>query len=217
MNPTEALNWRYSTKAFKPETKVPDDKWKIIENSLRLSASSTNSQPWHFVIASSEEGKKRMAIGTKGDFSFNTQKILDSSHTVLFCTKTTLTEEYLQHILEIEDQDGRFQDQSFKPKMHEGRSMFVRLHKEQLNDLKHWNEKQVYLNIGGALLTAATLKVDAVPMEGIDIKALNNEFDLSSKDLTASVMVCFGYRSSDDFNANLPKSRLSPTEIFTHL
>lgn len=78
-------------------------------------------------------------------------------------------------------------------------------------------EKQVYLNIGNFLLGVATLGIDAVPMEGIDMKALDEEFGLREKGYTAVVMVGLGYRSESDFNANLPKSRLPKEEIFTEI
>lgn len=217
MNLKEALHWRYSTKSFVADKTIPADTWQQIEEGLRFSASSTNAQPWHFVIAATPEGKKRMAAGTSGMFEFNTPKVMASSHTVLFCTKTELSEDYLLEILEQEDRDGRYPDPAFKPQVHDVRSTFVTIHKDQLDDLKHWNEKQVYLNMGGALLGAALLGVDAVPMEGVDIAKLNEEFGLTAKGLTASAMVCFGYRTDDDFNSKLPKSRLEPAKIFTHL
>ncbi len=214
MDLSKKVNWRYSTKEFQKEKLIPSDTWTQIEEAMRMSASSTNAQPWHFIIASTKEGKEAMAKGTE-KFPFNTQKILDASHVVLFCTKTTLSEEYLLHVLDKEDKDGRYADQSFKDQMHAGRSMFANFHKDDFNDLIHWNEKQVYLNVGSALLGAAVLGVDALPMEGIDIPTLNEVFGLDEKELTASVMVSFGYRTEGDFNAKLPKSRLEESEIFT--
>lgn len=218
VNLTEILNWRYSTKAFQAGKTIPEKTWDLIEDSLRFAASSTNAQPWHFIVAATDEGKTRLAKGTEDGFAFNTQKILDASHVVLFCAKTDLSEDYLLSVLEQEKADGRFQSSDFPPeKMHQGRSHFVNIHKDKLDDVTDWNEKQVYLNIGSTLLAASALKVDSVPMEGIDAERLDKEFDLSSKGLKASVMVAFGYRSDSDFNAKLPKSRLEKSEIITRI
>ena len=218
VNLTEILNWRYSTKAFQAGKTIPEKTWDLIEDSLRFAASSTNAQPWHFIVAATDEGKTRLAKGTEDGFAFNTQKILDASHVVLFGAKTDLSEDYLLSVLEQEKADGRFQSSDFPPeKMHQGRSHFVNIHKDKLNDVTDWNEKQVYLNIGSTLLAASALKVDSVPMEGIDAERLDKEFDLSSKGLKASVMVAFGYRSDSDFNAKLPKSRLEKSEIITRI
>jgi len=215
MNLTELLNKRYSTKAFK-EKKIPVEIWAQVEDGLRMSASSTNAQPWHFIVTDTEEGKKRLIKGTE-KYPFNTDKILGSSHVVLFCAKTKVEDDFLLHVLDKEDKDGRYPDPSFKEQMHGGRTFFVDIHRKELNDIQHWTEKQVYLNVGNALLGAAVLGLDSLPMEGIDIEALNEEFGLTEKGLTAVVAVAFGYQSDDDFNAKLPKSRLDFDEILTRV
>ncbi|CDG79367.1 dihydropteridine reductase, partial [Acinetobacter baumannii 107m] len=70
----------------------------------------------------------------------------------------------------------------------------------------------------GQLLFAAGLEgIDATPMGGFDENVLNEEFGLKEKGLRSSVIVSLGYRSENDFNAKLPKSRLPDEVIFTHL
>ncbi len=215
MDLVKVLNKRYSAKTFDPNENIPENVWKQMEAALRLSASSTNAQPWHFVIVSTKEGKDKLANASNEKYGFNSQKIIDAPYSVLFCTKNDIDEEYLLHVLDIEDKDGRYTNPELKEMMHGGRSFFVNMHKDTVKDLAQWNEKQVYLNVGNALLSAAILGIDALPMEGIDIEALNKEFGLSRKGLTASVLVSFGYHTAEDFNADLPKSRLPEEEIFT--
>jgi nitroreductase/dihydropteridine reductase len=78
-------------------------------------------------------------------------------------------------------------------------------------------EKQVYLNMGALLLGAAVLGIDACPMEGVDVKALDEEFGLRKKGFTALAVVSLGYRKDSDFNAKLPKSRFSEETVITQL
>ncbi len=52
-------------------------------------------------------------------------------------------------------------------------------------------------------------------MEGFDVKVLNEELGLTEKGFTAVALVPLGYKANDDFNAQLPKSRLSEEEVFT--
>lgn len=215
MNLTNLVNTRYSTKAFN-DKKISTEVWSQMEDALRMSASSTNAQPWHFIVADSEDGKKRLTVGTE-KYPFNTDKILGASHVVLFCARKSIEDEFLLHVLDKEVEDGRYPDPQFKDQMHDGRTFFVDIHRKELNDIQHWNEKQVYLNVGNTLLGAAVLGLDALPMEGIDIDALNNEFGLTEKGLTAVVAVAFGYQSDEDFNAKLPKSRLDFKEIITRI
>ncbi|OJJ19069.1 NAD(P)H nitroreductase [marine bacterium AO1-C] len=217
MNLTEVVKWRYSTKAFDPNKKISPEDFEQVKALLRWSPSSVNLQPWHFIIADSQAGKERIAKGTQGFYHFNTDKVMQASHSIIICCKTDLLQDYMLHLLDQEDKDGRFAEQKFKEMMHQGRNVFADIHRFDLKDLPHWMEKQVYLNFGSLLLGAAALGIDACPMEGIDTKALDEEFELRQKGFTTLAVVSLGYRAKDDFNATLPKSRLPEDEIFTLL
>lgn len=217
MNLTDVANFRYSTKEFIKDKKIPDDIFQDIKNLMRLSASSVNAQPWHFIVSNTDEGKQRFAKGVQGWLSFNEAKVLNASHVILFCVKTTIEDDYLDKLLETEDKDGRFAATEHRANMHGGRTAFVNIHRNDLQDVQHWNEKQVYLNLGSVLLGAGVLGIDAVPMEGIDIAVLNEEFGLTAKGLSAVALVSLGYRADTDFNASLPKSRLAQEELFTSI
>ena len=213
MDIIKALERRYSAKEFDPTKKIDNKTLEDIKILLQKSPSSTNIQPWHFVIATSEEGKSRIAKGTQGFFSFNEKKVLDASAVVVFATRITADETFLNHILEKEDADGRFAQAEFKAQNHAARSIFSNMHLQQLKDQQHWFEKQVYLNLGNFLLGVSALGLDALPMEGCDMNVLNEEFGLIEKGFTASFIVAVGYHAQSDFNAALPKSRLDIDEI----
>ncbi|MRT92418.1 oxygen-insensitive NAD(P)H nitroreductase [Ancylomarina sp. 16SWW S1-10-2] len=217
MNLIDVLNKRYTVKEFDASKTISDEDFEQVKALLRLSPSSVNLQPWHFIIANTKEGKERIAKGTEGAFKFNTPKVLDASHVIVFATRVDADEKYMKSILEQEDKDGRFAEQEFKDQMFGGRMMFADFHRYDLKDLPHWMEKQVYLNMGSLLLGAAALGIDACPMEGVDVKALDEEFGLREKGYTALAMVSLGYRKETDFNAALPKSRFPEEEIITLL
>lgn len=214
----EALQRRYATKAFDRTKKLPNIVVEQLLALLRWSPSSTNIQPWHFIVASTEEGKARLAKGAGGSYSYNESKILDASHVVLFCARTQIDDEHLQNVLAAEEQDGRFATApQVKDLSHNTRLAYLNEHKYINKDVPHWLEKQVYLNIGSFLLGAGLLGIDAVPMEGIDQVLLDAEFGLNERDLTAVTAVALGYRADTDFNAGLPKSRLAAEDIFTFI
>jgi nitroreductase/dihydropteridine reductase len=211
-----ALN-RYSAKAFDASRIISDDNILKVKNLLRFSPSSTNSQPWHFILASTEEAKKRIAKATSGFYTFNEGKVLNASHVVIFCAKTDVDECYLKAVLKKENDDGRFSSLEAMQGMHAGRSYFVNMHRYDFKDVNHWMEKQVYLNVGNFLLGVSAMDIDAVPIEGFDAKMLDEEFGLREKGYTSLVIVPIGYRSPHDFNAKLPKSRLSLEVTLTEL
>ena len=219
MNLKETLNWRYTTKEYNPSKKISDSDMAEVKNLLRMSPSSVNLQPWHFIVAETTEGKERIAKGTQGFFSFNEPKITNAAAVVLFCVKTDADDEYYHHIANKEDKDGRFPNEDIKNRFIGAVKAFAGIHKYDLKDLQHWMEKQVYLNIGSFLLGVASLGLDATPMEGIDVKALDEEFGLREKGYTSLVAVSLGYRAESDFNATekTPKSRLAESELFTEI
>lgn len=211
------LNTRYATKKFDPSKRLTDEQLEQVKALLRWSPSSVNSQPWHFVLASTEAGKRRLAKGAEGVYAANYPKILDASHCVLFCAKTDISDAYLQQVTDQEDADGRFPAVEAKEMALKVRGFYADLHRKEWDDVACWTQNQVYLNIGNLLLGAGVMGLDAVPIEGVDLAVLNQEFDLPSQGLTAVAVVALGFRAEDDFNAQLPKSRFSEAQLFTQI
>ncbi len=81
---------RHSTKAFDASKTYPGT-GRADQTLLQYSPSSTNSQPWHFIVASTEEGKARVAKSAADNYVFNERKMLDASHVVVFCAKPRWT------------------------------------------------------------------------------------------------------------------------------
>lgn len=216
MNPVSFARQRYTTKAYDASRQVEQAVIDELLELLRLSPSSVNSQPWHFVVASTAEGKARLAKGAQGGFAYNQAKILNASHVILICVRRDLDDAYLADLLQQEADDGRFRDEVARTTQHNTRRSYVELHRG-LGDIPHWTEKQAYLALGTLLLGAAAKGIDATPMEGIDRQVLDAELGLAAQGLNCVVAVALGYRSDSDFNATLPKSRLPAERIFTHL
>ena len=217
MNIAQLAKTRYTTKAFDPARKISDAVIDEIRTLLRYSPSSVNSQPWHFVIAGTDEGKARVAKATQTGFAYNTPKLLNASHVIVFCARTGIDESHLAKVLGSEEKDGRFTSADAKSGQNNTRGFYVNLHRYDQKDLQHWIEKQVYLSLGTVLLGAAALGIDACPMEGFDARILDEELGLRSQGLSAVAMVALGYRSTEDFNAKLPKSRLPAESVLTEI
>ncbi|MEQ4449918.1 MULTISPECIES: oxygen-insensitive NAD(P)H nitroreductase [Kosakonia] len=213
----DAVIARHTVKAFEPGKTLPQDKIDTLLNVLQNSPSSVNSQPWHFVVASTPEGRAAMAKSATAAFIYNEPKIVNASHVIALCIRSDLDEQHLQNVLEQEQKDGRFKDEAAKAGQDKGRRSYVAIHRYEQRDLPQWMEKQVYLALGGLLLGAAMLGIDATPMEGFDQRELDLALGLREKGLTSVVLVSLGVRSDNDFNAALPKSRLPRDEIFTFI
>ena len=89
---------RYTTKAYDPNKKIPPEQFARLLEILRLTPSSINIQPWHFFIADHSAAKERIAKALVGKYAYNAPKVLDSSHTILFCTQADITAQHLEDI-----------------------------------------------------------------------------------------------------------------------
>ena len=116
-----------------------------------------------------------------------------------------------------EEADGRFLTPEGKTMQSNSRAFYVKHHRDDKQDLDAWVDRQIYIALGNLLLAAGALGVDACPMEGIDVQALDSALGLRDKGLRSVVMVALGYSGDDDFNAKLPKSRLAEAHLFTNL
>lgn len=215
MKINELAERRYTTKAFDPGKKILPEQMAQLKVLLRNSPSSVNSQPWHFMIAETDLAKQRLTTATEPASQYNSAKILNASHVVVFCARKDIDHAHLNRLLAQEEQDGRFPSLDAKTAQQNGRQFYTNLHKETRNDLDAWIDRQVYIALGMALLGAAAMEIDSCSIEGFDAALLDAELKLPEQGLRSVVMLALGYRSNDDFNAKLPKSRLPVSEVIS--
>ena len=207
---------RKTAKAFEPGTTLTPAQSAAVRELLRMSPSSTNAQPWHFMIATTEAGKQRIATGTGGKFAYNAPKIMNAAEVVVLCARTRLDEGYLMQVLNQEVQDGRLATDEARTNQHNVRKGYVQMH-EASDSVLSWATRQVYIALGFLLLGAAEMGVDACPIEGFDCAAVDAELGLSEQGLHSVVLVALGRSSAADFNAALPKSRLPASVLISEL
>ncbi len=208
---------RYTTKAYDATKKIPQEQFERLVEILRLTPSSINIQPWHFFIAEHDLAKQRIAKALVGKYAYNAPKVLDSSHTILFCTKADISEQHLADLLQQDDLSGRFKDEKAKQGQKESRSGYVSYYRNEKGDIQRWAENQTFIALGQMLLAAGIEGIDATPIGGFDEAILTEELGLTEKNLIPSVIMTLGYRSDVDFNAKLPKSRLAQKDVITRL
>ncbi|BCX73746.1 oxygen-insensitive NAD(P)H nitroreductase [Acinetobacter bereziniae] len=208
---------RYTTKAYDATKKIPQEQFERLVEILRLTPSSINIQPWHFFIADHDEAKQLIAKALVGKYAYNAPKVLDSSHTILFCTKADISEQHLADLLQQDDLSGRFKDEKAKQGQKESRSGYVSYYRNEKGDIQRWAENQTFIALGQMLLAAGIEGIDATPIGGFDEAILTEELGLTEKNLIPSVIMTLGYRSDVDFNAKLPKSRLAQKDVITRL
>lgn len=204
---------RYSAKKFDTNRKIDDATLAKIETLLRTAPSSVNAQPWHYIIAGTEQGRNLIAQAAEEQYSMNIEKIRNASHVVVFCVRDDMDEEHLDAILNQEEHDGRFTPEK-RSAMENGRKFLINLNRPRMHE---WLSRQVFLSFGYTLMGIAALGVDGAPIEGIDVDLLDKRLQLREKGLRSLAVLCLGYHAEDDFNAKLPKSRLPAEYTITHI
>lgn len=207
---------RRTVKAYDPARRIAEADLAQLVDLLRLSPSSANMQPWRFIIAASDQGKARVAKAAEERFPFNLKVIRDASHVVIVACLNELTPEHLAALTAQEEANGRYSTdpEAMKARAHGTRQALVGVHRDMLRDEQAWLEKQTYLNLGQFLLGAAALGIDASAMEGIDTRAIDQEFGLHEQGFHSLCVVALGYADDQaDYNARLPKSRLPVEHI----
>lgn len=208
-NYIESLNWRYATKKFDNNRTIPEEELQILLDATRLSASSFGLQPYHvFVVADKE---LRMHLKTA---SWGQSQITDSSHVLVFASKTSFGAELIDNYLNDVSQTREIPIEGLQ-----GYGDFMKSKLVDLPDTlkQSWAAKQTYLAVGNLLSAAGALQIDACPMEGFEPETYNELLGLTDKGLTATVVVPLGYRSEEDETQHYKKVRQSKESLFTHI
>lgn len=215
MNITQIVRTRHTCKAYDAQRPLSEEQLQQLQEILRFSPSSVNSQPWHFFLVSSDEGKAKL-IPTLTEH--NMEKVRQAALTVVIATKIELDDAHLQALLEQETQDGRFGGNEEARKGADGaRRYYVGLNSTSSQKQQEWMARQAYISLGFLLMGAATLGLDATPIEGFFPEKLDAALGLGELGLKSVVVASIGYRSEQDFNASLNKSRLPTAQLITRL
>ena len=215
-NITNDLKWRHTVKKYDRNKKIPQEHLDVLFESMRLSASSINSQPWKFIVISSDKAKKRMYDTFANKYQFNQTHIYDSSQIILFAHNPKYTKEDYAKVVDKGIEDGRIQlsqrDSAF------GAFVFAQMNTDDDGNTSSWTKAQLYLALGNTLHTLARLKIGSTSLEGIDSELVNAEFEEELDGYTCEVALAIGYSDEkDDYNSKLPKSRKNMEDIFVHI
>jgi nitroreductase/dihydropteridine reductase len=212
----EDLLWRHATKKYDATKKVPQEDLDVLFEAMRLSASSINSQPWKFICVESNQAKARMHKTFSNMHQYNQPHVFESSHIILFAYNPRYTrDDYAQVV------DKGIEDRRTKPEDRESAFRafrFAEFNTDETGNTSCWTKAQTYLAFGNTLHVLARLRIDSTPLEGIDIDSVNEEFKEELDGYQCDVALAIGYRHpEDDYNAKLPKSRLSLDSILVRI
>lgn len=194
-----AFQERYTTKKFDSSRKLEASVKKELQEILRLSPSSINSQPWQFTFVTDPALKEQLSQVSW----LNASKVVDCDTVVVFSRLKSPAQFEKQIEAELPEGAVNYYRE------------FIKVWPEER--IQAWFDRQLYLSLGVFLSACAEMGIDSTPMEGIEPE--NYDKILGQTDYASVVAVAIGYRDSEDFNqpSKNPKSRRSLDQIIQSL
>lgn len=202
----DALNWRYATKQFDSTRKIPAEIWETLVQTMVLAPSSFGVQPWRFIVVNNPDVRKNLVAASWGQ----TQPV-DASHYVVFAIHKNVDEAYIDRYIADAAETRGIPAESL-----DGYKKIVNGFVGQLREkgaLDAWTARQTYIALGQFMTSAAMLRIDTCPMEGIDPANYDEILGLTGTDYATVCGCAAGYRSEEDKYATTPKVRWSTTEV----
>ncbi|HEY1022587.1 MAG TPA: NAD(P)H-dependent oxidoreductase [Flavisolibacter sp.] len=200
----QAMHWRHATKVFDKEKLVPDDQIDLLLETLRLSPSSIDMQPWKFLVINNKAVRKQLQ-----SLAMNQPQVTEASHLFLLCSLEKIDGAYYERLVQLEKQEnGQHSSLAIF------RSMAMAfIESKDSRELRHWMAEQVYIALGFLLSTCALLHIDACPIEGFDHAKVNKLLGLHNLGIESRIMVAIGYRPERSEYRNMPKLRWPKEEV----
>jgi nitroreductase len=204
-----SLRWRYATKRFDADRRIPAETWEAIEESLVLTPSSFGLQPWQFLVIGDPEVRAKLALESWGQ-----PQVTEASHYVVLTTRTDLDGEdidaWIARLCEI--QGSTPENLASLKNIIAGYAGSLEPEARQA-----WNIRQIYIALGQLMATAAMLEIDACPMEGLSNAGYDRVLGLEGSGYATVVACALGYRAGNDRSADRPKARFDRARVIRHL
>jgi nitroreductase len=203
------LNWRYATKKMDPSKVVPQDKVDAIVDAIRMSPTSSGTQPFELFVVTNPEIRSQIAEAARDQ-----AQITDGSHLLVFAAWDTYTNDRIDEVVDLNIK-ARGDLPMLRAYYDNLKSNYVP--REAETNYAH-AARQAYIALGIGLVAAAEQEVDSTPMEGFSSDAVDEILGLKERGLRSVVLMPLGYRDeAGDWLASMEKVRKSRDTIVTEV
>jgi nitroreductase / dihydropteridine reductase len=208
MDIIKSLNWRYATKRMTGK-KLPAQDLQTILDAIRLSASSYGLQPYNIIVIESEDLRKQLQ-----PLAYGQAQIVESSQVLVFAAWNSVDEAKVDEYLQAYSETTSMPLEKILAFGVKDRMMQTVIGMPQ-EEQYHWAAKQVFIALGTGIIAAASLEIDATPMEGFIPLKVDELLGLPEMNLRSVALLALGYRdSANDFMEKTPKHRWSAEKLF---
>lgn len=169
---SEVIHARKSVRKFDPEYAIPQEKIEEMLQEATLAPSSSNLQPWRFIVIQDDEAKKKIK-----EFSFNQEQMETSSAIIAVIGDTemyhNIEEIYLSNL-----KAGNIDEEHVKIQIDNAKALYPNAPKDARLTIAAFDAGLVSMQF---MLIAKAQGYDTVPMGGFDKAQFAKEFNLDDR------------------------------------
>lgn len=199
MKSIAALEWRYATKKFDASKILSGEKVNILKKSFNLTATSYGLQPLKLVVVQNKELQQELMRASYGQKQVGT-----ASHVLVICIEKEVGKEFIENYFRYVKDIRNTPDNILHPFRE---SLIGDFEKKPVDEVRVWATHQAYLVLGTLMTVCAVEEIDSCPMEGFEPQKYDEILHLQKHNLQSVLVLPVGYRSKDDFFAQLKKVR----------
>lgn len=206
---SDLLNWRYATKKMDPLKAVPQIKVDAIIEAIRMSPTSSGTQPFELFVVTNPDIRSQIAEAAGGQ-----AQITDGSHLLVFAAWDNYTDERIDEVVDL-----NVEARGDLPMLHAYYDNLKSNYLPRDADVNYAHAaRQAYIALGIGLIAAAEQEVDSTPMEGFNPEAVDDILGLKKHGLRSVVLMPLGYRDeAGDWLLPMSKVRKSRETIITEV
>jgi nitroreductase len=207
-NLLSALNWRYAVKKYDTSRQIDAATWDALEEVLTLTPSGIGLQPWKFFVIDDPAVRARLR-----EASYGQPQITEAAKLVVFASRVGYSEADVDRFIA---RVSKVRNQTLEA-LAGLRAAALSVVARPESDRDIWASRQTYIALGNFLTAAATLGVDASPMEGLEPARYDEILGLKEKGYHTLAVAAAGYRSNEDKYAGLKKVRFERSDVIEHV
>lgn len=205
----DLLNWRYATKKMDPSKAVPKEKVDAIVEAVRMSPTSSGTQPFELFVVTNPDIRSKIAEAAGGQ-----AQITEGSHLLVFAAWDNYTADRIDEVVDL-----NVEARGDLPMLHAYYDNLKSNYVPRDAEVNYAHAaRQAYIALGIALVAAAEQEIDSTPMEGFSSEAVDAILGLQERGLRSVVLMPLGYRDeSGDWLLPMGKVRKSRDTIVTEV
>ncbi|WP_102272899.1 nitroreductase family protein [Cytobacillus massiliigabonensis] len=180
---------RHSIRKYDPNYKIAREEIVDILNSAILAPSSSNLQPWRFIIIDNEEVKKELRLIA------NNQEPIESSSAVIAVLGDKEMHKNIEKVYRSGYDAGFMDEENMNRLMNNANSLYPNLSEEARKNIASFDAGLVSMQL---MLIAKEKGYDTVPMGGFDKVKFNERFNVSER-FTPMVLIALGKAEASPF------------------